>query len=186
MRAQQGFSLVELMVALAVLVILVTVAIPSFNSTILRMRGSAVADKLISSLNLARSEAISRNTRVTVCASSDGVDCDNSASNWNSGWIATWQDLEAAVGSQNKVIKFWRLSNQGATINLTPVNSHKLIYRANGEAFLSANGSTEVSPPVAIGFNTQVDRCEELTQAQRRVISIAPFGALTIVRALCQ
>ena len=65
-----GFTLVELMVTLTVLAILVGVALPSFRDMILNNRRTAIVNDLVSSLLLARSEAIKRGQPVSVCASS--------------------------------------------------------------------------------------------------------------------
>lgn len=62
LRRQNGFTLVELMVTVAVLAILSTIAYPSFQSTIRSNRVATTTNELIASLALARSEAI-KNTR---------------------------------------------------------------------------------------------------------------------------
>jgi type IV fimbrial biogenesis protein FimT len=72
-----GFTLVELMVALVVLAILTTVAIPSFNGFILNQRVKATAFELVATLNYGRSEAIKQNQAVTVQAVSG---------DWLQGW----------------------------------------------------------------------------------------------------
>lgn len=80
-----GFTLIELMVALAVLSILLMVAVPGFDLVRNASRLSAGANDLVTGIQLARSEAIRRNTRVAFCQSSDGATCANSAA-WT-GWI---------------------------------------------------------------------------------------------------
>ena len=55
-----GFTLVELMITLAIAGILVAVGIPSFNSTISSNRLTSYANELVTALNLARSEAVKR------------------------------------------------------------------------------------------------------------------------------
>ncbi len=179
---QKGFSLVELMVAVSVISLLITVAIPSFETSVLGMRGSSLADKLIASIHLVRSEAIARNSRVTLCASVDGNSCDNTADDWNRGWIAIWYNPELA---QTEVIRYWRVSSQGANVQLGGLNSHKLIYIANGEAFLSANGSAKLVPPIAIGFRTQIDGCVDFEYTHARIIQITHFGTVTVHREKC-
>lgn len=60
LRRQNGFTLVELMVTVAVLAILSTIAYPSFQSTIRSNRVATTTNELIASLALARSEAIKK------------------------------------------------------------------------------------------------------------------------------
>jgi len=81
-----GFTLVELLVVLTVLVILQSLAVPSFVGTINSMRLTTAANALFSSLLLARSEAIKRDARVVVCKSGDGVVCATSGG-WEQGWM---------------------------------------------------------------------------------------------------
>lgn len=70
-----GFSLVELMVALSVLAVLITLAVPSLTAVINNNRLAAQANEVVTSLQLARSEAVRLNQTVTVCRTTDGVTC---------------------------------------------------------------------------------------------------------------
>ncbi|MET4001286.1 type IV fimbrial biogenesis protein FimT [Marinobacterium sp. MBR-109] len=68
----QGFSVVELMVTIAVLAIIVGIGLPSFQSMMERSRLDSAADTLADSFRYARSEAITRNTTVDVDGSYAG------------------------------------------------------------------------------------------------------------------
>jgi len=85
-RACRGVTLIELLVAVTVLGILLMVAVPSFQDAFLNNKLSNQANGFLSSLMLARSEAIKRNGRVVVCKSANGADCVTSG-NWAQGWI---------------------------------------------------------------------------------------------------
>jgi len=91
-RTGKGFTLIELMVTVAVAAILLTVGVPSFRDTVENNRLTAAANELVSALNLARSEAIKRGVRVTVCKSADGAGCTSSG-DWEQGWIV-FTDLD--------------------------------------------------------------------------------------------
>lgn len=85
-----GFTLIELMVTISVLAILLTIAVPSFQSFVLNSRLTATTNDLASALAIARSEAVKRATRVTVCKSSNTETANPScstAANWQDGWI---------------------------------------------------------------------------------------------------
>lgn len=82
---QSGFTLIELMVTIALAAIILTQAVPSFHSLVQNNRLISQKNEFISNLNMARSEALKRSTRVTVCASTDKTNCDST--NWGQGWI---------------------------------------------------------------------------------------------------
>ena len=86
MKMQKGFSLVELIVTVAIAAIVVSVGIPSLQSSMRDNRQSTAINELSSALQMARSSAISRRERVTVCKSPDGLNCV-AASDWTQGWI---------------------------------------------------------------------------------------------------
>ncbi len=82
----RGFSLIELMIALSLLSILIGLAVPGFASITRDTRLATSANNLLAALVLARSEAVKRGRRVTVCTSTDGGSCSADVG-WHSGWI---------------------------------------------------------------------------------------------------
>ena len=77
----KGYSLIELLVSLAILSILLAVALPNFQDTIESNVTNSQAKLFMTTLNLARSEAIKRGINVGICPSNDGLDCD--AASWS-------------------------------------------------------------------------------------------------------
>jgi len=91
----QGFTLIELLITVAILGIVAVIAAPSLQNFVLNNRIRAQAAALTSSLAFARTEAITRSTRVVICpgtASEDDLDgdlkiCECGGENWESGWL---------------------------------------------------------------------------------------------------
>ena len=77
--ANNGFTLIELMITLVVVIILVAIAAPSFTSMIRENRAATQANNLLSSLQVARSEAINRGVQVSIRSRSGN-------SVWEDGW----------------------------------------------------------------------------------------------------
>ncbi|WP_395009572.1 GspH/FimT family pseudopilin [Undibacterium sp.] len=84
-KLQRGFTLIDLLVSLAILAILLAVAIPSLSDVFLSSKLGSYANNLVASAHLARSEAIKSNVAVIMCASTNGTTCG--AGGWESGWI---------------------------------------------------------------------------------------------------
>jgi type IV fimbrial biogenesis protein FimT len=81
-----GWTLVELMIALAIVGILSSLAISGFSGAIQAGRTSAAHSDLVATLTTARNAAAVRETDVRVCPSGDGASCADSY-HWESGWI---------------------------------------------------------------------------------------------------
>ena len=81
----QGFTLIELLVTLAILAIIAVIAAPSLQNFVLNNRIRSQAAALTSSLAFARTEAITRSTRVVTCPGS-ASGC-NDTQQWESGWV---------------------------------------------------------------------------------------------------
>lgn len=81
-----GVTLVELLVLLALVAIVQSLAAPAVFGFADSMRLAAGANTLLSSIHFARSEAIKRNARVVMCKSVTGNSCA-STGGWEQGWI---------------------------------------------------------------------------------------------------
>lgn len=82
-----GFTLVELMVTVAVAAVLLAVAVPSFTQMIVSGRLTTQSNDMLAAINLARSEAIKRNASVTLCrAAANATTCATTAGVWQN-WI---------------------------------------------------------------------------------------------------
>ena len=103
MNKKRGFTLVELMIAMTVMVILM-VAAPSFVTLIKNNRQTIQVNTLLLAMTAARDEAIKRNGSVSVCQTDDGVECTDSG--WSDGWmIFADDDTEGQVDDDDTILQ---------------------------------------------------------------------------------
>ncbi len=92
---QDGVTLIEMLVTMAVAAILLAAAVPSFNALVQNNRAAAQVNDLVGAMHTARGEAIKRGFPVTLCSSANQSACSGGLS-WSGGWIV-FQD-GAATG----------------------------------------------------------------------------------------
>lgn len=87
-RHTRGFTLIELLVTVAVVVIVLTIAVPSFRELLLNNRQAIQINELLGSLNLARAEAVKRGSDTIACITDANTPPDCAAGTaWEQGWI---------------------------------------------------------------------------------------------------
>lgn len=119
-KRQLGFTLIEAMVVVVILAILAGLATPSFRGIIASQRVRNAASDLLSDMMLARSEAIRRNTPVTISAV---------GSSWSNGWTV-------AIGT-TETIKQRNFSGGLLTIEKKSGTSDTVVFGATGRATTS-------------------------------------------------
>ncbi|MDN5511405.1 Tfp pilus assembly protein FimT/FimU [Acinetobacter sp.] len=75
-RKEQGFTLIELMITIAVLAIITTWALPSFGNLVARQKINAATRELIVAVNQAKSQAATMKTTVALCLNKTNTDND--------------------------------------------------------------------------------------------------------------
>jgi type IV fimbrial biogenesis protein FimT len=85
MQRQSGFTLIELMIAVGLTGLLLSLAVPALDLFVTNARQTGAINDFVSSVHVARSTAVTTNARVTVCPSASGANCDGGE--WADGWI---------------------------------------------------------------------------------------------------
>ena len=117
-RRQRGMTLVEIMMVIGIIGITLTLGVPSMVSMVDDMRLSSSANDYLGFLNLARSEAGKRGLRITVCASSDFINCSAPASqNWAVGALAFMDtNSDGVVNNSEAVVRVLDAMPPGVTV----------------------------------------------------------------------
>lgn len=109
-----GFTLIELMIALAVAAILMAAAMPSMSALVARNQLASASNEVVAHLNLARTEAVNRGRTAGICGSSDGFSCDGA---WAQGY-AVWVDTNRndVVDAPDEIIRFAQVQADSVTL----------------------------------------------------------------------
>lgn len=134
---QSGFTLIELMVVVALVAILATLATPSWTQMRVRAALRTAVNDFTSSLQFARSEAVRLNSPVTVCPSSDGANCTDTS--YELGWIVRTGPQANAAG---QIILQDTLPNRVFRLDSTAAAIRRFTYLPNGLPASNFNGAT--------------------------------------------
>lgn len=117
-RQLHGFTLIELMITLAIAAILAGLAAPSFADLIKNNRMTTQYNELLGSLSIARSEAIKRALTVTVCHSND-LSTPACTGEWQEGWLVFVDNNGDGVFDTgvDEVIRVHSVLSGGNTLN---------------------------------------------------------------------
>lgn len=163
MKRIHGFTLIELMVTLAIAAILLTMGVPSFVTLIKDNRLTAQVNEFVASVNYARSEAIKRGLSIRVCSSSNGASC-NGGTNWAQGWIV-WIDLN---GNGN--------FNNGNAESLQRIEG----ISTSGMTFTSGQSEYIFGPRGTSNVIGTFTLCDDRTGENGKQISIGLVGRVTL------
>lgn len=173
---QRGMTLIELMMGIVVTGALLAVGVPSFQSFIAASRITTTNNDFVSSMALARSEAIRRGSRITVCKSTNGTACVTTG-DWAQGWIVfvdiTRAPPNAAVDAGDTIVS----RSPAAPAGLTIVGDTAL---ANFVSF-SADGTVRDMGGAAQQGRLRVCSTSAAVGDERRArdIALATTGRLT-------
>ncbi len=139
-HAQTGFSLAELLLASAIAVILLSLATPNFTTLTMNKRITTQANDFISTLVLARSQALKRVTRVTVCGSINGTVCAGSGG-WEQGWIVFVDtNNNAQVNTGEEILQINSTLDGGNTLRGSSNVDTYISYVASGVTKFTGGG----------------------------------------------
>jgi type IV fimbrial biogenesis protein FimT len=125
------------MISIVVAAVLLALASPSFVEFTKNRRITAQANEFVSTLSLARSEALKRVSRVTVCASSNGTSCTGG---WNQGYLVFNDDNNnGSVDGGESILKVVSALAGANTLNgITGTVASYVSYVSSGHSKLTS------------------------------------------------
>ena len=180
-KRNQGFTLVEMMVTLAVAIILIAVGMPLFTGVAANNRATAQANTFVAGFKLARSEAVKRAAEVSVCAVADpGADPVTCGTNtdWGNGMLVFTDGGTAGSvdGSDERIRVF---ANPVAGANVTTTGNFVRFQAQGAVSDMTANG-------VCGGSGTCVELGHsDTTGSQVRCLHVMQSGQVRLERAAC-
>ena len=147
MLKRRGFTIIELMVTIAVLSILLMVGLPSYSIWMHNMRIRGAAEAVQNGLQIARATAIARNTQVSLVFPADG----------NLSYmiysVISPTNMPADFRAPGAEVDIYRRYNQqegssNASVTMTPAGSYMVTFGSLGQRLSNPDGS---------GIPTQID-----------------------------
>lgn len=157
-RTQRGFTLVELVVTIALLAIVVGLGVPGFQDLLRDNRALTLSNSIVEGLQIARSEATKRRGCVELCRKNSAGDACDHGADWSAGWL---------IHQNGSVLKVWEPS---AGISGITGPQTGLTYYPDG----SVDG--------AATFTIELPGC---TGDGRRTVSVTPVGWVNLLRESC-
>lgn len=164
----RGFTLIELMVAVAIVAILGMVAVPNFSDVMRRSTVRSLSSDLGGDINFARSEAIRQGGAVSVCpaGNADGTAC-STGTDWKDGWIVFRENgatLNGTIDTGEAVPR------QRGPI---PVGGYRITRSGTGTGALTfvGGGSTRTGAEVVLTVSP--------SQGKSRRLTVSVIGRLT-------
>lgn len=157
-RLVAGFTLIELMVTVAVAAILLAIAVPSFQRTIANTQAAEASNDLVGAMQLARTEAASRGITIAVASSSSG--------DWADGWSVV---VPAVAPATPQILRSYDGLPPSFTLT-TADPDNRIEFNARG------------SVVGAVG-DTTIQICREASdEATRKVVTVRASGLVTSFR----
>ncbi|MEW6132415.1 MAG: GspH/FimT family pseudopilin [Pseudomonadota bacterium] len=150
--AGSGFTLVELMVTLAVLTIILAIAVPGVGGFVSNQRVRSQADSMLASLALARNESITQNLRVTLCPSGNGTSCTGT---WSQGWIVFRDGGTAGTVDVGDTVMRVFPGKKNVTVSMSGNFGSYLSFRPTGRSMGSGGATTGGTITVSGGSLTR-------------------------------
>ena len=165
-RYNQGFTLVEMIIAVAIAAIVLGMGVPGFQQLIRANRTVTEVNRLVTALSLARSEAVKRNATVAMrpSAAIAGV-------NWENGWVVFTDNVtqNGTIDAGEQTLQVYEGMPQGYTLRPAgPTFTNWIAFQPTGQ-MLGSGPEPDAADSFRVCDDTQA-------AAERRLIQVNLVG----------
>ena len=184
MKKSAGFTLIELMVVIAIASILMTLAVPSFKQMIQSNTISSNVNNFLADMRYARSESVRRGGGVVMCRSDNpeaaNANCGTgSTTGWESGWIIFHDLTPIPSGTRTSDEPLLRVQAPITSINTIAETGAATVFKFTATGRLNLSSATHLqfgsNPP----FATDAQRIVCVNLGGRARIAIDSAGKAT-------
>lgn len=175
---EHGFTMLELLVTVAVVAVLAAIAFPSFKSVIQSNQVATTSNEVLAAFSFGRSEAVRTNSGAGICPSSTGTSCSGT---WDNGWIV-WRDDNANgnLDGNEPILRYGQ--GKGAVIYKgTPPS--KFTFDRRGRVGGIGSGGTALQGPQV--FLIQPSSCKAGEVELARTLTVGVTGQIRISKSNC-
>ena len=166
----RGVTLVELATVVAIVGITLSLAVPAFSRLMARNAMASSVNLFLAQLHLARSSAVTRERRITLCPATDPVTCSDDHRAWHGGYLVFQDDnRNQELDGGEQVISHEERARSGIRIVSSSQQRNRVTYRPMGRAWFS---------------NTTIRFCHPDHPELNRAIIVSNNGRARVVEKL--